>query len=361
MQKILLVRLSALGDIIHSMPAITDIRRRWPNALIDVAVDERFIQIPQQHAHVRRVISLPLKRLKRSLFKKGTFTELRSVIRELRAEQYDIVIDMHGLLKSAVITRLARAKERVGFDVSLCAERLSALCYHRHFLPTHIPSRVQMIRDLAAFALDSDSAQVLDYGLTSDRPPLLATAKRIVFFHSASKEDRCWPESHWIELGKQLVEAGHLVELPWGTAIERRRSERLQQAIGPSSCEISPLRSMVEWVDHFSAVSMAIGVDSGLTHLAAATGTPCVAIFTASCPGLFVPQQPQFSAVVGSNGVSPMSSMVLQACNAVLGLNVTVSATAGNLLKPFRVSKRQPRCFFKRLFKYCHRSSRLSA
>lgn len=317
MQRILLVRLSALGDVIHSMPAITDIHRRWPHAIIDIAVDERFADIPRQHAHIHRVISLPLKRLKRNALRKGTFGELRALIRDLRANEYDVVIDLHGLWKSALVTRLARAKLRVGFHVSQCAERPAARFYHRHFLPVHIPSRVQWQRDLAAYAVDSDSSQPLDYGLRRPPPLVGEQRRRVVFFHSVSRADRGWADANWIDLGLALAARGYGIELPWGSAEEKQRSERLAAAIGPGSCIIPPLLSMVEWVDRLASVAFAVGVDSGLTHLAAATGTPCIAIFTASCPRLLVPQEPGLAIALGKVGFPPSLSEVEQASLAL--------------------------------------------
>lgn len=319
MNKILVIRLSALGDVIHGMPAITDIRRRWPNAIIDMVVDERFADIPRQHADIRRVIGLPLKRLKRSIFRRGSFSEILAQIGELRAENYDVAVDLHGVWKSALVTRLARSRLRVGFHVSQCAERPAAYFYHRHFQPSSIPSRVQWMRDLAAFALNSDSSQVLDYGLRSKvaRRGPGAGRRQVVFFHSASRDDRRWGDADWIHLGTALTEQGFSVELPWGSPQEQQRSERMAAAIGLSSCIIPPLRSMMEWMDHLAEVEFAVGVDSGLTHLAAATGTPCIAIFTASCPQLLVPQDPTLAIPLGQNGAPPSLSEVLEACAAL--------------------------------------------
>lgn len=326
MQRILLVRLSALGDIIHGMPAITDIHRRWPNAIIDIAVDERFADIPRQHAHIHRVISLPLKRLKRNVLRKGTFGELRALIRELRTDEYDVVIDLHGLWKSALVTRLARTKLRVGFHVSQCAERPAARFYHRHFLPVYIPSRVQWQRDLVAYAVDSDSALPLDYGMRRAQPAGGEQRRSVVFFHSASRADRQWADANWTDLGLSLVAQGYRIELPWGSAEEKQRSERLAGAIGLDSCIIPPLLSMVEWVDRLAGVAFAVGVDSGLIHLAAATGTPCIAIFTASCPRLLVPQEPELAVALGKDGFPPSLSEVEQASLA-LGARVAAQPT----------------------------------
>lgn len=324
MKKILVVRMSALGDIIHGMPAVTDIHRRWPDAVIDMAVDERFVEIPQQHRNIRRVISIPLKRLKRRIGSPASWHELRSVIRDLRQEHYDVVIDLHGLWKSALIARMARADVRVGFHVSQCAERAAAWFYDRHFLPGAIPSRVQWQRDLAAFATGSDAAGAPDYGLrVPPAPAALEQRPRVVFFHSVSRDDRCWPEERWIELGRALAQAGYYIELPWGSDAERQRAQRLCAGIGTEHAGVPQRLSMLEWVPRLGATALVVGVDSGLTHLAAATGTPCVALFTNSDPGLLVAQQGASARALGGPGVCPATSEVKEACLALLNTRKT--------------------------------------
>lgn len=316
MQRILLVRLSALGDIIHSLPVIADITRRWPDAIIDMATDERFTEIPQLNTHVRKVIGLPLKRAKKNLFCKKTWAELRAIIRDLRKEHYDIILDLHGLIKSAAVARLARGKIRIGFDASQCGEKPAALCYHKHFLPTEIPNRVDWLRQLAAFAVSSDSKNTLDYGLPTI-PANIKPQRSIVFFHSTADHARTWPEANWVALGQSLISQNWRIELPWGNASEKERALRIQQQLGVEHADLAPFRSLTEWVQHFSELTLAVGLDTGLTHLAAAVGLPCVGIFTITCPNLLVPQKPELAKVLGGNGYVPNTEEVLHACQSL--------------------------------------------
>lgn len=317
MQRILLVRLSALGDVIHSLPVIADIHRRWPDAAIDVATDERFVEIPLLNRYVRKVIGLPLKRAKKNIFNRNNWKSLRSVIRELRQEEYDVVVDLHGLIKSAVVTRLARGALRVGFDASQCAEKPAAWCYNQHFLPSEIPHRVDWLRQLAAFAVNSDCGQPLDYGFAV-RPSIREKNNKIVFFHSTSCGPRLWPEEDWVVLGKRLIKQGFRIELPWGSESEQVRALRLQQMLGPEFSDLSPLRSLPAWVDYFHEVALVVGLDTGLTHLAAAAGAPCVGIFTLTCSNLLVPQNPERARVIGGNGLTPTGKEVAQVCEILL-------------------------------------------
>lgn len=317
MQRVLLVRLSALGDIIHSLPVIADIQRRWPNTIIDIAVDERFIEIPQLNCFVNKTISLPLKRVKKGVFHKGSWSALPAALKELRAEHYDVVIDLHGMIKSAAVALLSRAKLRVGFDVSQCSEKPAALCYHKHFLPQTIPNRVDWLRHLTSFAVDSDCSRTLDYGLPLRLAPT-NTLRSIVFFHSSSDDAKNWHEDNWVALGKELIARGYQIELPWGNAREQERAHRLQHQMGAEHADVAPFRSLSEWVQHFSELALVIGLDTGLTHLAAAVGVPCVGVFTVTNPKLLVPQKPDYATTLGGNGDTPMVQDVLGACNLLL-------------------------------------------
>lgn len=316
MQRILVVRLSALGDIVHCMPAITDLHRRWPDAQIDVAVDERFTDIPSQHAHVHRVISLPLKRLKHSLFRRGSLAEIRRLVADLRRERYDLIIDVHGLWKSALVSRLARGRERVGFHASQCAETPAAWFYQRHYRPEQIRSRVQWIRELVAFAADTDCSTAPDYAMGN--ASLDGRERAAVFFHSASRAEKLWNEKHWIELGQHLRRQGYQLELAWGSEEERQRAERLRQAIDPQHCIVPPRRTMEEWSARLGQLSLAVGLDSGLTHLAAAVGTPCAAIYISTTGETLIGQRPELALVVDGHGSQPSVKDVQITCDRLL-------------------------------------------
>lgn len=316
MHKILVIRLSALGDIIHAMPAITDLHRRWPQAHIDMAVDERFVGIPAQHPHLHRVIGLPLKRLKGSLFQRGSGGQLHQMLADLRRDHYDLIIDVHGLWKSALVTRLARGRQRVGFHSSQCAEKPAAWFYQRHYRPEQITSRVQWIRELVAFAADTDCSTPPDYAMGS--ASLDGRERTVVFFHSASRAEKLWPEKHWVELGQHLCRQGYQLELAWGNEDERQRAERLCRDINPQQCVIAPQRTMAEWTQRLGQVSLAVGLDSGLTHLAAAVGTPCAAIYISTSGETLIAQRPDLALVIGGHGALPGVNDVQITCDRLL-------------------------------------------
>lgn len=317
MHKILVVRLSALGDIIHCLPAISDLHRRWPQAQIDMAVDERFSEIPALHTGLHRIIALPLKRLKKNLFQRSTPAAIGRLLSELRRERYDLIIDMHGLWKSALVSRLARGRERVGFHRSQCAETPAAWFYARHYRPEQpVPSRVQWIRELVAFASQGQCDTPADFGL--GEASLANREKTAVLFHSTSRAEKLWPETNWQQVIRHLLQAGYQVELPWGSEDERERAQRLCRQLESPHCVVTGPLSLGEWQQRLQAVSLVVGLDTGLTHLAAAIGTPCVAIYTATEADSLVAQRPDMAMVLGGPGSMPGATDVMHACDRML-------------------------------------------
>ncbi len=298
---VLLIRLSALGDIVHALPAVTDLRRHWPTARIDMAVDERFVDIPGLHSGVDRVIPIALKRWKKSLARPSTWLELRQTFSQLRSQGYDQVIDLHGLNKSAIVAWLARSPDRVGPAAAYCGEWLAPRLYHRHCNQSEAWQPVQRMRGVVAAALGRPTAGPPDYGLTHTWAG--QASNEVMLIHSTSANDKLWPEENWIAIGRHLIAQGMAPVLPWGSASEQDRSNRLAQAMG-AAASVPPRRTISEWAQVISRSALVVGVDTGLTHLAAAAGVPCLALFAATGSELFTPQHPDLAIALGGNGQS---------------------------------------------------------
>lgn len=284
MQRILLVKTSSLGDVVHNLPVVSDIAAAHPGALIDWVVEEGFSAIPALHPGVRRVIPIAIRRWRKGWLNRGTRRDINDFIRELRAVEYDAVIDSQGLLKSALVTRAAHGR-RYGLDWSSSREPLS-LFYDRTFDVPRSQPAVERNRVLAARALGYTPPPEVTYGIRamSTDPRWRVPDRYAVLIHATSADRKLWPEDRWIALGTALNARGIASVLPWGSDRERARSERLSRAIPgsvvPLPLDLAALASVLE------RAVCAIGVDTGLTHLAGALGVATIGIYAATDPAL---------------------------------------------------------------------------
>jgi heptosyltransferase-1 len=314
MPRILLVKTTSLGDIVHNLPVASDIASALPGAEIDWVVEESMAKLPALHAFVAHPIPVAIRRWRRSFWQPETRREISAFLERLRAFRYDAIIDTQGLVKSALITRAARGP-RYGFSWRASREPLFPF-YNRTFnVPWNIHA-VERNRMLAARALDYETPANLDYGLRvdADTSSPVTGASYVVLLHGTSASKKLWPEERWIELGRAMAGQGLPSVLPWGSEEEERRSRRLAAAIEDS---IVPRRMPIEALASLLArARYAIGVDTGLTHLAGALDVPSVGIYVATDPqntGLHCAR----AVNVGGRGKMPAIAEVLQALQAL--------------------------------------------
>ena len=280
--RILLIKTSSLGDVIHNLPVVTDLRTHFPDAAIDWVVEDGFAEIARLHPGVRTAIPVALRRWRKSLLTAATWQEVGEFRASLQRQTYDLVIDTQGLLKSALITRLSRGK-RCGYSAASAREPLAARFYDACFDVSKSLHAVERNRHLAALAAGYKEVPTPDYGIALS-PALTPGTPTAVLLTATSRDDKLWPEESWILLGRALQEQGLACLLPAGSAGERERAGRLAQAI-PGAIALPPL-SLRELAGHLAAARIVIGVDTGLVHLAAALGRPTLALFCASDPAL---------------------------------------------------------------------------
>jgi heptosyltransferase I len=310
---ILVIRLSALGDIVHALPAVTDLRRHLPEARIDMAVDERFVELAQMHSHVDRVISLPLKRWKRTLTKRSTWQELQQTLQMLRSTHYDQVIDVHGVPKSAIVAWLACTDLRSGPDPRYAVGWLTAKLYQQHCNPPSWNPRTQWIRHIVGQAIGQPVEGPADFGLSMKWQG--QNSHTVAMVVNTAGSERLWVDTQWIELGRHLASRGLRMLFPWGNAGERQRALELMSAIGESHCELGPTQSISEWTLTLSQCRAVVGVDTGLLHIAAAAGVPCLGIFTTSWPQLLISQNQDWVWTIGGPQEAP--ALASHACTAI--------------------------------------------
>lgn len=300
-KKILLVKTSSLGDVIHNLPVVGDIRGEFPGAVIDWAVEEAFADIPALHPGVRQVIPVAVRRWRKGLLDAGTWREIGALRRRLRAEPYDFVLDTQGLIKSAAIARLARGR-CCGYGWASAREPAASLLYGATRPVQKDLHAVTRNRLLAARCLGYEVPEGLDYGIRVPEPPLpnpppqggernLADRPQwwparpyIVLLHATSRDDKLWPEASWAALGRDISRLGRVCVLPWGGPEEAARSRRLAGLI--ADAVVPPRLSLKELAALLAGARAAVGVDTGLSHLAAALRVPVVGIYCATDPGL---------------------------------------------------------------------------
>lgn len=278
----LLVKTSSLGDVVHNLPAVSDISAAYPQAEIDWVVEEAFAAVARLHPAVRRVIPVAMRRWRAALWRNSIRREMGDFLSRLSARRYDAVIDTQGLLKSAVIARAARGY-RHGLDWVSSREPLG-LFYHRTYRVPWTQHAVERNRSLAAQVLGYAVPEAVNYGISASRRDFswLPARPYMVMLHATSAARKLWLEASWIELGERLARRGLDSVLPWGNAEERARSERLAAAM--PAAVVPPALALDEAVALLAGAQAVVGVDTGLTHLAAALGTATLGIYCTTDP-----------------------------------------------------------------------------
>jgi lipopolysaccharide heptosyltransferase I len=288
MPRILLVKTSSLGDVVHNCPAASDIARCVPGALIDWVVEEPFHELAALHRSVRRVIPVAIRRWRGALLSAATWSEVGAFRRALRGERYDYVIDSQGLVKSALVAAFARGR-KYGYDRGSAREPFAARFYgSRYAVPLGLHA-VERNRRLAAEALGYTLPGDCDYGLrvAGDLPAGVrapASSPYALLLTMTSREDKLWPESNWRALGSALEARGLQCLLPWGSEQEKRRCERIAASLRGTA--VPRRMTLAEIARLASSAQCVLGVDTGLAHLAVALGVPVVGLYCGSDPAL---------------------------------------------------------------------------
>ncbi len=268
--RVLLVKLSSLGDIVHTLPAVEDAALH--GATFDWVVEEGFAAVPALHRGVRQVIPVALRR-----WRKSAATHIGEALtfrRALRRQRYDLTIDAQGLLKSALVARLAHAGEHAGFDRHSAREPAAALLYSSRAPAPRTDHAVGRIRALFA--------ATLGYPQPTDAPTFGVTQRGApngycVLTHGTTWGTKHWPESFWKRIAELAANAGLTPLLPWLSDAERERAQRIAAAVKGS--EVAPPLRLEQAIALLSGASAVVGVDSGLAHLAAALGRPTVVVY----------------------------------------------------------------------------------
>jgi len=288
-RRVLLVKTSSMGDLVHTLSALEEARLHCPELRVDWVCEEAFQDIPKLSPVIERVIPVAMRRWRKNYLGASTRAEVRQFLSRLRAVDYDLVIDAQGLIKSAWMTAAARCqrRQRWGFDWSTIREPLASLAVGRR---VHAPAHWHAIKRLRTLF-----GAALGYVPTGAAPVLSSSASltdiigqqspgkepTILLLHGTSRQEKSWPIDAWVELGRWLTAQGYRLQLPWGSPAEQDTALQIANRIGESAV-VLPKMPIAQLAQTLINADGAIGVDSGLMHLSVALGRPTVAVMAAA-------------------------------------------------------------------------------
>ena len=271
---VLVVKTSSMGDVIHTLPAIEDATKAIPGIKFDWLIEEGFQEIPAWHDSIDKVIPIALRRWRKSWLKAFFSGEIKVFLKKLREKKYDLIIDAQGLLKSAVPAKLARGT-LIGFDKASAREGIAANFYDRDLTVDKSLHAIERVRRLFARSLGYEYQDNLP-SVKLNLNPAQEKKKGVLFLHGTTWPSKHWPDDSWLELGKLLKEKGEDIYLPWATDQEKDRAEWLGKKLDVS---VLPRLSLTEIAGVMLKVKAIVGVDTGLTHLAALLNVRSIGIY----------------------------------------------------------------------------------
>lgn len=330
--RVLLIKTSSLGDVIHTMPALTDAMRAIPGIRFDWVVEEGFAELPSWHPAVDKVIPVAIRRWRKNLWQTHKSGEWKLFKQRVRERRYDLVIDAQGLLKSAWLTRYIKAPV-AGLDRESVREPIASRFYDRRLSVARGQHAVERLRQLFALALGYDLPKGMgDYGLNRSQM-LTGPAPRtfVMFLHGTTWDTKFWPEAYWRELAERLGLAGIDVRLPWGNQAEQARAYRI--ATGLKNVHVLPKLNLAGVAQVMAAATACVAVDTGLGHLAAALDVPTISVFGPTNPGL-----------TGAYGKAQVHLASNFPCAPCLQKKCTYQPTSEDLTR-FDIKREWPLCF----------------
>lgn len=291
--RVLIIKTSSLGDIIHTLPALSDALKAIPNIQFDWLVEDSLQTIPSWHKGVNHIIPMPFRRLR----KKGLFTflmilvqgEFSHFIKKLQANKYDVIIDAQGLFKSIFWLFFLKGK-KVGFSFSSIKEPLASIFYQKKIKVSWNLHAVVRNRSLFAESLNYPLPNnVADYGIhlpnvSNNNISDKESTSYVVFLHGTTWETKLWPTQYWIKLGKMIEEHKMKIKLFWGDEIEEQRAHEIAQHL--RNAEVLPRASLEEAASILSRAKVVVALDTGLGHLACALNVPTISLYGPTDPAL---------------------------------------------------------------------------
>ena len=334
--RVLIVKTSSMGDVVHALPAVSDMLVALPELEVDWLVEAPFSAIPYLHPGVARVLPMAWRKWRKSLGQPETRAAIAALRCELRRERYDLVLDMQGLLKSVLWGLQARGP-LVGYGWGSIREPAAALFYRRCASVSRDLQAVERNRRLAAahlgYAMPDSSP---DFGI---HPPRWGSKPNdggwrgpercAALIPCASRPEKLWPEDRWAAVGQRLQAEGLTPVLVWGSPEERERAVRIAAGCGGL---VPPFLTVAATAALLGRAQQIVGLDTGFSHLGAAFGVPTVGIYCDHAPGLAGITGPGPVASLGGKGRVPELDAVLGALNRQLARSLLEAELASTTL-----------------------------
>lgn len=284
MKRVLIVKTSSMGDVIHTLPAVSDACAAMPDIRFDWVVEEAFAEIPAWHPQVDTVIPVAIRRWRKNLlhfFASDEWTVFRHAI---AAKQYDVIIDAQGLIKSALLTKFANG-DVCGYDRKTVREPLASLAYKKTFSVATDLHAVERTRSLFAQVLGYEKPNTPpNYGIDRRRFGEQDAEPYVLFLHGTTRDDKHWPDEYWQALCRLVCDSGMRVKLPWWSDVEHRRARTIAE-MHPRA-EVLSRTNIAGMATTIARARAIVAVDTGLGHLAAALAVPTLSLYGSTSPAL---------------------------------------------------------------------------
>lgn len=280
--KVLLIKMSSMGDIFHTFPAITDLKSQNPNVIIDWVVEEGFKEIVDWHPGINKAIPINLRHWMKERNARS-WKEFKAWRKRLQSEHYDVVIDAQGLFKSAVISMLANASTAKGFDKKSAREAISSFFYNEKCRVSKAQHAVERTRQLFGLAFGYTPSTQLNFGINQNFADVKKNPRKLIFIIGTSWVTKLWSAVHWQELTAIAISAGYDVEIIWGSREEQAIADSII-ACNPTATRPPQRMTITAIAEKLVEAAGIIGLDTGFSHLAGALETPTIALYGATSP-----------------------------------------------------------------------------
>ena len=325
--RILILKTTSMGDVVHALPVATDLARFFrkdPGSLeLDWVVEEQFEQLPRLHPAIDRTLAVAVRRWRQAPLAPSTWAEWQRWRDAVRQRRYGLVLDLQGLIKSALLATQTIGP-RAGFGRATVREPMAAMAYQKRYDIDVNLHPVERMRRLAGAALGYKPEGMPVFGLRLPADPVDEVAQFVarldgvafaLLLHATARAEKHWPTAHWRLLLEVFEEARRFTVLPWGNAEERARAMRLSE--GLRFALVAPALSLGDAIWLATKARVVAGVDTGLLHVAAASGAPLVGIFTATDPQRYFPYWLPRAEAVGRVGEVPTVDAVRSAIGRI--------------------------------------------